>query len=179
MSSGENSVSSLGHTNNRLRGTHWVLSPELGEPQKTHWVRCLKPYSPKPYSPRFRMTAWATRRARQHSHADLTTLLHAHLELRPVSARGLGGRDKTCAWGPRDLLFHSSLCLGSSKFLSDLSVSRWGVTCSNFWECLYRLLRKQYQSNTKHWSQHWCRFGKRILEINVGIGNDFLILNPP
>ena len=43
---------SLWHTNSRLRGTHWVLSPELGEGQKTHWVRCLKPYSPKPYSAR-------------------------------------------------------------------------------------------------------------------------------
>ena len=27
----------------------------LSEPQKTHWVRCLKPYSPKPYSARFRL----------------------------------------------------------------------------------------------------------------------------
>ena len=50
VSSAKNSVSSLWHTNNRLRGTHWVCPPELGESRKTHWVRCLKPYSPKPYS---------------------------------------------------------------------------------------------------------------------------------
>ena len=52
----KNSVSSLFffHTNNRLRETHWVRSPELSEPKKTHRVRCLKPYSPKPYSARFR-----------------------------------------------------------------------------------------------------------------------------
>ena len=54
VSSGKNSVSSPGHTNNRLRGTHWVLSLELGEGRKTHWVRRLKPYSPTPYSARFR-----------------------------------------------------------------------------------------------------------------------------
>ena len=48
VSSAKNSVSSLWHTNNRPRGAHWVLSPELGD-GKTHWVRCLKPYSPKPY----------------------------------------------------------------------------------------------------------------------------------
>ena len=54
VSSAKNSVSSLWHTNNRLRGTHWVRSPELSEPKKTHWVRCLKPYSPKPYSAHFR-----------------------------------------------------------------------------------------------------------------------------
>ena len=52
VSSAKGSVSSLWHTNNRLRGTHWARSPELSEPQKTHWVRCLKPYSPKPYSVR-------------------------------------------------------------------------------------------------------------------------------
>ena len=34
VSSAKNSVSSLWHTNNRLRGTHWVSSPELNEPQK-------------------------------------------------------------------------------------------------------------------------------------------------
>ena len=53
----KNSVSSLWHANNRLRGTHWVLSPELGEGQKTHWARCLKPYSPKPYPARPRILA--------------------------------------------------------------------------------------------------------------------------
>ena len=37
VSSARNSVSSLWHTNNRLRGTHWVRSPELSEPRKTHW----------------------------------------------------------------------------------------------------------------------------------------------
>ena len=55
VSSAKNSVSSRLHTKNRLKGTHWVRSPELSEPRKTHWVRCLKPYSPKPYSPRFRI----------------------------------------------------------------------------------------------------------------------------
>ena len=50
VSSAKNSVSSLWHTYNRLRGAHWVLSPELREGKKTQWVRCLKPYSPKPYS---------------------------------------------------------------------------------------------------------------------------------
>ena len=69
VSSAKNSVSSFWHTNNMLKGTHWVRSPELSEPQKTHWirspelsepqkthwVRCLKPYSPKPYSARFRL----------------------------------------------------------------------------------------------------------------------------
>ena len=54
VSSATNSVSSRLHTNHRLRGTHWVRSPELSEPRKTHWVWCLKPYSPKPYSARFR-----------------------------------------------------------------------------------------------------------------------------
>ena len=34
VSSAKNSVSSLWHTNNRLRGAHWALSPELGEGQK-------------------------------------------------------------------------------------------------------------------------------------------------
>ena len=47
-------MSSLWRTNNRLKGTQWVRSPELGEGQKTHWARCLKPCSPKPYSARFR-----------------------------------------------------------------------------------------------------------------------------
>ena len=59
-SSAEKSVSSLSknwHTNNRLTGTHWALSPELGgEGQKAHWARCVKPYSPEPYSARFRLT---------------------------------------------------------------------------------------------------------------------------
>ena len=47
VSSARHSVSSIWHTNNRLRGAHWVRSPELSEPQKTHWARCLKPYFPK------------------------------------------------------------------------------------------------------------------------------------
>ena len=34
VSSAKNSVSSLWHTNNRLRGTHWAPSPELGEGKK-------------------------------------------------------------------------------------------------------------------------------------------------
>ena len=54
VSSARNSVSSCLHTNNRLRGTHWVRFTKLSEPWKTHWVRCLKPYSSKPYSARFR-----------------------------------------------------------------------------------------------------------------------------
>ena len=37
-SSARNSESALWHTNNTLNGTHWALSPELGEGQKTHWV---------------------------------------------------------------------------------------------------------------------------------------------
>ena len=49
------------HTNNRLKGTHWVRSPELSEPRKTHWARCLKPYSPKPYSARSRNSSGRTR----------------------------------------------------------------------------------------------------------------------
>ena len=53
VSSAKNSVSLLCHTNSRLRGTHWVLSPELGECKKTHWARCSTPYSPKPYSANF------------------------------------------------------------------------------------------------------------------------------
>ena len=57
VSPAKNSVSSFWHTNNRLRGTHWARSPELSEPRKTHRVRCLKPYSPKPYSGRFRCMA--------------------------------------------------------------------------------------------------------------------------
>ena len=57
VSSAKNSVSSLWRTNNRLRETHWVLSPELAEGQKTHCARCLKPYSPKPYSACFRLEA--------------------------------------------------------------------------------------------------------------------------
>ena len=36
VSSAKNSVSSLWHTNNRLRGTHWALSLELGQGQKIH-----------------------------------------------------------------------------------------------------------------------------------------------
>ena len=56
MSSAKNSVSSFWRTNNRLRGTHWALSPELGEGQKSHWGRFLKPWSPKPYSARLRWT---------------------------------------------------------------------------------------------------------------------------
>ena len=48
------------HTHNRLSGTHRALSlsPELGEGQKTHWARCLKPHSPKPHSARFRAGVW-------------------------------------------------------------------------------------------------------------------------
>ena len=38
----ENSPSSPWHTNARLTGTHWVLSPELGEGKKSHWPRYLK-----------------------------------------------------------------------------------------------------------------------------------------
>ena len=54
VSSARNSVSSLWHTNNRLKGTHWVRSPELSEPKKTHRARCLKPCSLKPYAAHFR-----------------------------------------------------------------------------------------------------------------------------
>ena len=54
VSSAKNSVSSLLPTNNRLKGTQWVRSPELSEPRKTHWVWCLKPCSPKLYTTRFR-----------------------------------------------------------------------------------------------------------------------------
>ena len=56
VSCAKHSVSLFWLTENRLRGTHWVLSPELGEGQKTHWVRDLKPYSPKPYSAHFRVS---------------------------------------------------------------------------------------------------------------------------
>ena len=45
----------LSHKFYRLRGTHWVLSPEHGEGQRAHWARCLKPCSPKPYSARLRI----------------------------------------------------------------------------------------------------------------------------
>ena len=38
------SVSSPLQTKNRLRGTDWVLSPELGEGKKTNWAPCLKPF---------------------------------------------------------------------------------------------------------------------------------------
>ena len=58
VSSARNSVSSLWHTNNRPKGTHWVRSLELSEPPKTHWVRCLKPYCPKPYSARLEVKCW-------------------------------------------------------------------------------------------------------------------------
>ena len=54
VSSAINSASSLWHTENRLRRTHWVLSPEPCESQQTHWARCLNPYSPKPCSAPFR-----------------------------------------------------------------------------------------------------------------------------
>ena len=54
VSSAKNSVSSLWHTTNRLRGAHWVPSPELGEGKKTHWAQCLKPCSQKPCSASFR-----------------------------------------------------------------------------------------------------------------------------
>ena len=57
VSSARNSVSSCLPTNNRLKGTHWVRSPKLSEPRKTHWVGFLKPYSPKPYSARLRCVA--------------------------------------------------------------------------------------------------------------------------
>ena len=64
VSSAKNSASSLWHTSNRLRGTQWFLTLELSGCQKPHWViaiyiysyRCLKPYSPKPYSARFRFS---------------------------------------------------------------------------------------------------------------------------
>ena len=42
----KNSVSSLRHTKRRPRGTQ----NSFGEDQKTHWARCLKPCSSKPYS---------------------------------------------------------------------------------------------------------------------------------
>ena len=58
LSSAANSVSSAKKTRwvrfgtkNRLRRTHWVLSPELGEGQKNS---VFEPWSPKPYSARFR-----------------------------------------------------------------------------------------------------------------------------
>ena len=54
VSSAKSSVSLLWHTTKWPRGTHWVLSLELGEDRKTHWIRCLKPNSPKPYSAHFR-----------------------------------------------------------------------------------------------------------------------------
>ena len=41
VSSASNSVSSIWHTNNRLRGTHWVPSPELSEAKQSHWARCF------------------------------------------------------------------------------------------------------------------------------------------
>ena len=50
----KNSASSPWHTNNRLRGTHWVELSWTRWGQKTHWARRFKPYSPKPYSARFR-----------------------------------------------------------------------------------------------------------------------------
>ena len=54
VSSARNSVSSLWHINNSLGGTHWVRSPELSEPRKTHWEfgvwnrtlrNCIRPVS--------------------------------------------------------------------------------------------------------------------------------------
>ena len=56
VSSARSSGSSLLHTHDRPRGAHWVRTPELSELQKTHWVPCLKSYSPKPYSARFRVS---------------------------------------------------------------------------------------------------------------------------
>ena len=62
----------LGQTRWVLRKTRWVrvytqiigwkelteLAPRNSvSPEKTHWVRCLKPCSPKPYSARFRFLA--------------------------------------------------------------------------------------------------------------------------
>ena len=46
VSSAKSSVSPVWHINTRPRGPHWVLSPELGEGQKTHAVLCLKPCFP-------------------------------------------------------------------------------------------------------------------------------------
>ena len=44
LSSVRNSVSSLWHTKNWPRGTHWALSPELGEAKKLTELGVLKPY---------------------------------------------------------------------------------------------------------------------------------------
>ena len=35
----QNSVSSLWHTNDTMRGTHWILSQKLSEGPKTHWAQ--------------------------------------------------------------------------------------------------------------------------------------------
>ena len=42
VSSARNSARSLWHMNNKLRGAHWALTPELGEDQETHWGRSQK-----------------------------------------------------------------------------------------------------------------------------------------
>ena len=55
VSSARNSVSSRLHTNNRPKGNSLSSVPGTQWAQKTHWVRCLKPYSPKPYSARLRV----------------------------------------------------------------------------------------------------------------------------
>ena len=47
VSSAKDSVSSLWHTNNRMRGTHWVRSPELNEPQETRWESCFETVLPE------------------------------------------------------------------------------------------------------------------------------------
>ena len=57
VSSEKNSASSLWHTTHRLRGalTELCLRNSV-RVLKTHSVRCLKPYSPKPSSARLRNT---------------------------------------------------------------------------------------------------------------------------
>ena len=86
------------HTNNRLRGTHWVLSPELGEGKKTHRVRCLNSCSPKPYSAclRFQDT-WHSNKQNPSAywHATLSCPLlasnYANLYLVPISFQSRSG----------------------------------------------------------------------------------------
>ena len=84
------------HTNNRLKGTHWVRSQELSEPRKTHWVRCLKPYSPKPYSARFRMLAsWPVWYTHPHNRSD-----HRMYSKDLVASLQLQQRRWICHWLP-------------------------------------------------------------------------------
>ena len=92
------------HTNNRLRETHWARSPELSEPRRAHWVRCLKPYSPKQCSARFRIWAGCNKLFRQFLCTPTWKMLRIKFWPPPPTQEFLTKQFPSATWSRMEIL---------------------------------------------------------------------------